>query len=129
MTVASLVLSFIALSLPASLQEEKPKGGPKVSFDKQVRPILQTHCQGCHQPAKTKGGYVMTSFDTLVKGGDDEGAAIVPGKPEQSSLLRMITPENGKAEMPKGRKPITPPSHPIELGPSTPLPVRPHNCF
>ena len=26
--------------------------GPKVSYDKQIRPIFQAQCQGCHQPAK-----------------------------------------------------------------------------
>src|SRR5690606_35733701 len=50
----------------------------KVSYYKQVRPIFQAHCQGCHQPAKAGGGYVMTSFDRLVAGGDSKAAAVVP---------------------------------------------------
>ena len=34
--------------------KDKAKAAPaaKVSYDKQVRPIFQAHCQGCHQPAK-----------------------------------------------------------------------------
>src|SRR5215472_10837127 len=51
---------------------------PKVSYYHQVRPILQANCQGCHQPAKSKGGYVMTEFKRLLAGGDSEGTAIVP---------------------------------------------------
>src|SRR5215475_7247998 len=55
------------------------KAEPKVSYYRQVRPILQANCQGCHQPAKSKGGYVMTDFKLLLAGGDSEGAAIAPG--------------------------------------------------
>ena len=40
----------------------------KVSYDKQIRPIFQARCQGCHQPAKAGGGYVMTAFDRLQEG-------------------------------------------------------------
>ena len=78
----------------------------KVSFYKQVRPILQAQCQGCHQPAKASGEYVMTTFKGVTGKGESGDAAIVPGKPDQSYLLQLITPENGKAEMPKGQKPL-----------------------
>ncbi len=79
--------------------------GDPVSYYKQVRQLFQAHCQGCHQPAKAKGGYVMTAFDALLAGGDTD-AAIIPGKPEESYLIELITPEDGKAEMPKGKDPL-----------------------
>lgn len=78
----------------------------KVSYYREVRPILQANCQGCHQPAKAKGGYVMTDFKKLLAGGETEGAAIVPKLPEKSSILRMITPQDGEVEMPKGKPPL-----------------------
>ena len=34
----------------------------EVSYYKDVRPIFQQHCQGCHQPAKPSGGFVMTEL-------------------------------------------------------------------
>ena len=77
-----------------------------ISFDKQVRPILQANCQGCHQPAKAGGSYVMTSFEGLVKGGESGEPAIAPGKPEESPLVDMITPHDGAAEMPRDRAPL-----------------------
>jgi len=49
----------------------------------------------------------MTQFDLLLQGGDSGDPAIVPGKPEESYLVRQITPENGKAEMPQGAPPLT----------------------
>ncbi|MBC8326620.1 MAG: DUF1549 domain-containing protein [Verrucomicrobia subdivision 3 bacterium] len=83
------------------------KGTKPVSYFDQIRPILQANCQGCHQPAKAKGGYVMTEFAALLKGGDDEGAAVVPGKPDESALLALILPDkDGEAEMPKGKDPL-----------------------
>ena len=81
--------------------------GPKVSYDKQIRPILQAQCQGCHQPAKAGGGYVMTAFDRMLKGGESGLPSIVPGKIEDSLLIDKITPENGKAEMPQDKPPLS----------------------
>lgn len=50
----------------------------------------------------------MTSFESLFKGGESASAAIVPGKPAESNLIAQITPADGKAEMPKGKAPLTP---------------------
>ena len=89
--------------------DEKPAGVlPDVSFYKDIRPILQANCQGCHQPAKARssGDYVMTSYDLLVKAGESEEAPVVAGKPDESYLVQLITSEDGKAEMPRGRKPL-----------------------
>jgi WD40 repeat protein/mono/diheme cytochrome c family protein len=77
------------------------------SYYTDVRPIFQANCQGCHQPAKASGEYVMTSFATLLKGGESESVAIIPGKPEESYLVDVITPVDGAAEMPKDRKPLS----------------------
>jgi hypothetical protein len=44
-----------------------------------LRPVFQQHCNGCHQPAKAGGGYVMTAFDRMFKGGESGEPAIVPG--------------------------------------------------
>ncbi len=77
-----------------------------VSFYKQIRPILQGQCHGCHQPAKAKGDYIMTDFASLLKGGED-GHAIVPGKPEESNVMKLITPgKDGKIEMPQKADPL-----------------------
>ena len=76
-----------------------------VSFYKQIRPIFQAQCHGCHQPAKAKGDYIMTDFASLLKGGED-GHAIVPGKPEESNVVKLISPQKGKVEMPQKADPL-----------------------
>ncbi len=77
-----------------------------VSYYKDVRPALQAKCMGCHQPAKAKGDYVMTTFAQLVSGGEN-GTAIVPGRPAESLLLQQITPVDGKVEMPPKGEPLS----------------------
>src|SRR5262249_32303598 len=101
---ALLALALVPLAARAADPPAKPND--KVSYYKQVRPIFQAHCQGCHQPAKAGGGYVMTAFDKLVAAGESKLEAIVPNKPEESHLLERITPEGGKAAMPKDKPPL-----------------------
>src|SRR5262245_29014612 len=79
----------------------------KVSYYKDVRPIFQQHCNGCHQPAKPQGGYVMTDHADLLKAGEQGKVGVVPGKPAGSHVIEQITPKNGKAEMPKNRDALT----------------------
>ncbi len=80
--------------------------GP-VSYFKEIRPIFQQNCQGCHQPAKAQGDYVMTDFAGLLKAGETGKLAVVPGKPAESYLLAEIRVKDGKHEMPKNRDALT----------------------
>jgi WD40 repeat protein/mono/diheme cytochrome c family protein len=81
----------------------------KVSYYKDVRPILQQNCNGCHQPAKPLGGYVTTSHADLLKAGERGKAGVVAGHPAESYIVNQIrVHDNGKAEMPKNREPLNP---------------------
>ena len=106
MILRSGVLFVFCLTGSLSAADE-PAADGKVSYHKQIRPILQVHCQGCHQPAKPSGKYIMTDFAKLTGSGESEEPAIVPGKPDESYLISLITPENGEATMPKGKKPLS----------------------
>ena len=85
--------------------EDSDETGP-VSYYEQVRPIFQAHCQGCHQPAKRGGDYVMTNFDMLMQEGESGSPSIVPGQPEESYLMGQILITDGIAEMPKNKPPL-----------------------
>ena len=104
--LVTLVLAFLVCSVAFAEQEPEGEKEKQVSYYKQVRPLFQAKCQGCHQPAKPLGEYVMTSFDKLLSGGETGDAAIVPGKPDESYLLEQITPVDGHAEMPKNDDPL-----------------------
>jgi WD40 repeat protein len=113
-----LVVVTLALTLAPSLAQAG--GAPKkknakedkepevVSYYRDIRPILQQHCQGCHQPAQAKGGYIMTSFADMLKSGDHGQPGIVPGQPDKSYVVHQITPQGGKRPaMPRGKEPLT----------------------
>lgn len=95
LAVAALALGSLA-----------PAADP-VSYYKDIRPLFQQHCQGCHQPAKAQGGYVMSDVADLLKAADSGKPGVVPGKPAESYLLDEIRVKDGKAEMPKNGSPLT----------------------
>jgi len=88
-------------------EETAAEAAEKVSYFRQVRPIFQARCHGCHQPAKQGGDYVMTSFDTLKTGGESSEAAVVPGDPDASYLMEQIRVVDGEALMPQEGEPLT----------------------
>src|SRR5260370_30171189 len=72
-------------------------------FEKQIRPLLAERCYECHGIAKPKGGLRLTSRAELLKGGDS-GAVVVPGKPDESLLLKAVRYQDDQLKMPpKGR--------------------------
>lgn len=92
---------------PAQAADKKDAAklaGP-VSYYRQVRPILQRSCSGCHQPAKRGGKLLLTSYEGFKTGGEN-GAAFVPGKPEESLVVQYIS--GPKPEMPKNGDPLKP---------------------
>jgi len=99
----------ILLASPAiaAAEETAPPSADAVSYYRDVRPILQGNCQGCHQPAKRGGDYLMTNHPSLLTGGESGAEAIVAGDPAASYLVDLITPVDGQAEMPKGKPPLS----------------------
>src|SRR5438094_860475 len=67
-------------------------------FETKVRPLLAARCYGCHGLSKV-GGLRVDSRGGLLSGGKS-GPAIVPGKPEQSLLIRAVTHADPKLKMP-----------------------------
>lgn len=112
-TLAVLVAIPAALVAQPPKDKDQPAPGGKVSYYKDVRPIFQQQCQGCHQPAKPLGGFVMTSYADLLKAGDSELPGVVAGKPRDSLLVKLLGEVTGRARMPKGKEPL--PEHQIKL--------------
>ena len=70
-----------------------------VSYHKQIWPILQTKCQGCHQPVAPGGKLVVISFADFLKGGE-HGAGFAAGKPDGSLVMDYL--DGKRTLMPKG---------------------------
>ncbi len=108
LALASLLFTLAAAPLCAADKPADKSALPaEVSFYKDVRPIFQQHCNGCHQPAKPSGGFVMTSRAEMLKAGESEKPGVVPGKPQDSYLVSQVTAHDGKKPlMPRNLPPL-----------------------
>jgi Protein of unknown function (DUF1553)/Protein of unknown function (DUF1549)/Planctomycete cytochrome C len=71
------------------------------AFETRIRPLLAGNCYACHAEA-AMGGLRLDSREALMKG-SDTGAVIEPGKPEDSTFIKVLQHATGYPAMPKGR--------------------------
>ncbi|HVJ82593.1 MAG TPA: c-type cytochrome domain-containing protein, partial [Planctomycetia bacterium] len=76
---------------------------PKVTFA-EIAPVFVDSCLSCHDAKSRKGKYDMSTPAALLRPGKN-GVAIVPGKPNDSRLYRMIAGHEEPA-MPKNADPL-----------------------
>jgi mono/diheme cytochrome c family protein len=89
LTISFAVVNAIAAPAPEQLE----------FFEKKVRPVLAEQCYKCHGPEKQKADLRVDSRDALLKPGED-GPAIIPGKPDESLLIKSIK-HVGEMKMPE----------------------------
>lgn len=86
---------------------EKTDGADDRFFAEKIEPLLEARCFDCHSHTggKMKGGLTLDSRSGWAEGGG-RGPAIVPGKPEESLLLRALSHTDKDLQMPpKGNLP------------------------
>ncbi len=84
------------LGLPTADAADQPAADAgAIDFEKQIKPIFAKHCVECHKADKDESGYRLDLGDLAIKGGD-RGAAIVPGKSDESLLFQALI---GKGEV------------------------------
>jgi mono/diheme cytochrome c family protein len=87
-----------AAKAPDRPQDKAPSAGKPISFINDIAPILKESCFGCHGAKNPKGKLDMTRYETFRKGGTKDDP-IVPGKPDESYILDVLT-ATGKKRMP-----------------------------
>ncbi len=107
---SSLAAAVMAVRLPAA--EGTPGDGTEVTtpaqaaarpsnqeadpaklefFEKKIRPVLAQHCYRCHsQEARPLQANLLLDTREGTRRGGDSGPAVVPGKPEESSLIGAL---------------------------------------
>jgi WD40 repeat protein len=70
------------------------------SFSRDVQPIFQKNCAGCHQPSVKSSGLDLSTYESLRTGGK-RGATFIPGSPDDSLVIQFITGQL-KPSMPLG---------------------------
>ncbi|MEJ7590424.1 MAG: c-type cytochrome domain-containing protein [Planctomycetaceae bacterium] len=96
------LLSRIAVTvIVASGQIESVFGDESADaqFENHIRPVLVETCFRCHGDLKVSGKLRVDSREALLEGGES-GAAIVPGKPEESLLIKAIQRHEDVSAMP-----------------------------
>ena len=73
-------------------------------FETNVRPLFVQRCLGCHAAVDHPAGSLrLDNRESLLQGGS-RGPAIVPGKPEESLLIRAVRQTSSSLRMPPAGK-------------------------
>lgn len=86
-------LLFLSLTAPVVAAE--------ISFSRQIAPTLIDQCVECHRSGKAKGGYRLDTVECMLLPGDSKAAPVVPGRPDESELYRLVTTHDVDDRMPK----------------------------
>jgi mono/diheme cytochrome c family protein len=104
--------AFLAICALASALRAAPPAAPTITagdlafFETKIRPLLIDRCYQCHskEADKVRGGLLLDSREALIHGGNT-GSAVVPGKPNESLLIKAIRYADEDLQMPpKGEK-------------------------
>ena len=95
-TVPSILLATAAVGVLTALANAQAPPQPaatpapaSVTFAKDIEPILAKSCWNCHSADAQLADLDLSTREAALRGGE-HGAAIVPGKAEQSRLYRMV---------------------------------------
>ena len=103
MCLRTAILALLVLPLA--------KAEDPISFSRQIRPILSENCIACHGPDdKARKAKLRLDDEASAKSDRKGDIAIVPGKPELSSLIQRIESKDPEEVMPppKQHKVISP---------------------
>ncbi|MES2466096.1 MAG: c-type cytochrome domain-containing protein [Verrucomicrobiota bacterium] len=77
-----------------------------VIYDAVIAPMMESKCVSCHGLEKQKGELQLHTHEAMIKAGESEKLAIIPGKSAQSeSVLRILLPASHDDHMPPENKP------------------------
>ena len=103
-TACVLISSLAQVILPL-VQAEPTTFSPESIqfFENKIRPLFSNNCLECHNEKKHKGNLILSSRDTILKGGDS-GGAIKLSNPNGSLLIEAIKYTNSDLQMPPKKK-------------------------
>ncbi len=92
-----LIAGFISLSVISNLRASPNK----VSFHKDIMPVLRKNCVACHSQSKAKGDLILESYGKIMEGIEGD-AIVVPGKAKES-ILYLVSAKLEEPFMPPKR--------------------------
>ncbi len=89
----TIICIFVAILFAGSLVNAAEKKPRKVDFVKEIQPIFEFNCVGCHREGNEKkfsGDYRMDTKKLTFKG-KREGTGVTPGDPSDSTVYEFLT--------------------------------------
>ncbi|HEX6926756.1 MAG TPA: DUF1553 domain-containing protein [Longimicrobiaceae bacterium] len=83
------------------------RGGERVDFNSDVRPILNGKCIACHGGVKRSGGFGVLFREDALAIGESGRPGIVPRDADASELIRRITHPDPTERMPHDADPLS----------------------
>ena len=96
-------LAVVAMSVLLSQSAR----GDGVDYLRDIKPMLKARCYACHGALKQKSGLRLDAGNLIRKGGD-RGAAVSPGKADESPLIERVAASEASERMPPEGEPLTP---------------------
>lgn len=93
---------FSSMKIQVNADDKKAEDADTKFFREEVEPIFKDSCQRCHGEKKQESSLRMDSREALLKGGKN-GPTIVPGKPDESLLMKVLE-YTGDIQMPPDAK-------------------------
>lgn len=79
----------------------------EISFNEEIRPILNTKCISCHGGVKQSGGFSLLFREEALRSNESGKPGIVPGKPGESEMIRRIKHHDPELRMPAKEEALT----------------------
>ncbi|MFO0965361.1 MAG: PSD1 and planctomycete cytochrome C domain-containing protein [Gemmataceae bacterium] len=102
-----LAAVVLVLAVTPALRADPADPAGLQFFETKIRPLLVEHCYSCHsaEAKKVRGKFLLDSRAALRKGGES-GPGIVPGKADESLLIKAVRYTDPDLKMPpKGKLP------------------------
>lgn len=96
---AAILIGIAGASLVHSASKSSA-GAAAVDYERDIKPIFAESCLACHGPDKAKGGVKLTDRNSAMSRSKKGNPPIVPGKPEESELIRRVTSTDEDKRMP-----------------------------
>ena len=99
------VLSYAVAALAADKKPDASKLPPAaakagVTWDSDIKPLVEKSCSKCHGGEKPKGKYRVDTRENFLKGGESDEKPVVAGKSAESQVVFFVSDLVEDMEMP-----------------------------
>lgn len=99
--------SFAGFVIDPTVARGESENAPRVSFVRDVAPILVGKCQGCHGTKTAESNYRLDTFDLLMQAGDFGLPPVTAGSLDESEFHRLIISDDPEERMPNNGDRLT----------------------